>query len=74
MTLSTGKAAELVWDSKYGQNCSTAFPNNKIICGSTKYTVPVRYSGGTWIDLMGTGKSLGTSVTIGANPILLEAP
>jgi hypothetical protein len=70
MTRSNGKAAELVWDSAYGQNCSQmAVP---IICGSTSYPVPTKYNG-SWIDLKGTVHSHQSTVKIGANPILLEA-
>ena len=70
MKLSNGKAAELVWDSAFGQNCSQM--SQPLICGNTVYSVPVKYNG-TWIDLMGVSHSLGQTVVIGANPILLKA-
>lgn len=70
MIRSNGEAVELVWDSKYGQNCSQMA--SPIICGSTAYTVPTKYNGG-WIDLMGRVWPHQNTVTIGANPILLQS-
>ena len=69
-TRSSGGRAELVWDSQYGQDCSSM--NVPIICGSTAYTVPAVY-GKDWVDLMGESHAFQNPVMIGANPILLES-
>lgn len=65
-----GHAASLVWDSQYGQNCSSM--STPIICGSTNYSVPPKFNA-DWVDLSGMTHAAAGSVTIGANPILLEA-
>jgi hypothetical protein len=69
-TLANGQKAELVWDSQYGQNCSTM--DVPIVCGNTLYTVPPVYRKG-WVDLMGVGHAFENPVLIGANPILLKS-
>ena len=69
-TEANGTAAELVWDAQYGQNCSHLA--NPIICGSTAYNVPSRFNK-DWIDLQGDSHPVSSSVTIGANPVLLES-
>jgi len=69
-TKSNGQKAELVWDSQYGQDCSTM--NVPIVCGATAYTVPPAYSK-DWIDLVGGSHRFENPVMIGANPILLES-
>lgn len=66
---SNGRAAELVWDAQYGQNCSQMA--NPTICGSTLYSVPAQFKT-DWVDVTGATQSLGATVTVGANPILLE--
>lgn len=64
-----GTTAELVWDYQYGQNCSKmAVP---IICGGTQYNVPAVFNK-DWVDLTGAVHPASATVTIGANPILLE--
>ena len=68
-TQANGTAAELVWDAQYGQNCSQMA--NPIICGSTAYNVPSQFNK-DWIDLQGDVHAASASVTIGADPILLE--
>ena len=71
-TEASGRVASLVWDSRYGQNCSQL--SNPIICGNTAYVVPPQFNL-DWIDLSGRMHSLSpvaSTVTIGANPILLE--
>jgi hypothetical protein len=65
----SGTNAELVWDAKYGQNCSQM--DTPLICGTTEYSVPAQFNK-DWIDLMGTQHPSAGTVTIGANPILLE--
>ncbi len=65
-----GGSAELVWDTQYGQNCSQM--SQPIICGATNYSVPAQFNK-DWIDLSGTTHQISSTVTIGANPILLEA-
>jgi hypothetical protein len=68
-TSPSGRPASLVWDSGYDQSCSAmAAP---IVCGKTTYAVPPRL-GKDWIDLSGVSHAASSSVTIGANPILLE--
>lgn len=64
-----GSAAELVWDAQYDQNCSQM--TNPVICGSTNYSVPNQFNK-DWVDVTGTAHSRAATVTIGANPILLE--
>ena len=64
-----GKAAELVWDAQYGQNCSEM--SNPEICGNTPYNVPGKFNQ-DWIDVSGAKHGATNVVTIGANPILLE--
>jgi len=64
-----GYSARLVWDTQYGQNCSQMA--DPIICGTTSYSVPKQFSK-DWIDLSGATHPAGATVTIGANPILLE--
>jgi len=66
---SNGTKASLVWDSRYGQNCSSM--SVPIVCGNTSYTVPPKFNS-DWIDLTGTSHTAAGEVTIGANPILLE--
>jgi hypothetical protein len=68
-TESNGHAASLVWDSQYGQNCSNM--NTPILCGNTSYTVPSQFNA-DWIDLSGSSHGASATVSIGANPILLE--
>jgi len=68
----SGRKARLVWDSQYGQNCSEM--QVPIICGDTPYVVPSQFNR-DWIDLSGAVHYLPNAtntVTIGANPILLE--
>jgi hypothetical protein len=65
----SGHPASLVWDSQYGQNCSSM--SVPIICGNTAYTVPPQFDV-DWVDLSGVSHTAVSSVTIGANPILLE--
>jgi len=68
-TSASGAHDSLVWDSSFGQNCSAmAVP---IVCGTTAYAVPAQFNK-DWVDLTGATHSAATSVTIGANPILLE--
>jgi hypothetical protein len=69
-TEANGGLAELVWDAQYGQNCSQM--TNPVICGSTNYDVPSQFNK-DWVDVTGIVHSSAASVTIGANPILLEA-
>ena len=64
-----GSVAELIWDAQYGQNCSQM--TNPIICGSTNHSVPVQFNK-DWVDVTGIVHGSATTVTIGANPILLE--
>ena len=66
---SNGRAAELVWDAQYGQNCSQMA--NPTICGNTQYNVPSQFTN-DWIDVTGASHSASQTVIIGANPILLE--
>ena len=68
-TKADGAAAELVWDAQYGQNCSQMA--NPIICGSTNYSVPTQFNQ-DWVDVTGAVHDSVATVTIGANPILLE--
>jgi hypothetical protein len=70
LTEANGLKAELVWDSQYGQNCSVM--GQPIICGATQYQVPSQFNK-DWIDLTGTTHPATVTVTIGANPILLES-
>jgi hypothetical protein len=68
-TESNGHSASLVWDSGYGQNCSSlAVP---ILCGNTNYSVPSQFNA-DWVDLSGAVHAAAANVMIGANPILLE--
>jgi hypothetical protein len=69
LSRSGGSLARLVWDSKYGQTCSQM--SQPIICGSTIYTLLSELDK-DWIDLAGKLHPPQSSVTIGANPILLE--
>jgi len=76
---SNGKAAELVWDSKYGPGGSAPPANctefaQPTICGNTSYKVPPIYENGRWIDSAGKVHAYVSPVTIGAAPILLEGP
>lgn len=64
-----GTPSQLVWDSQYGQNCTQSV--EPILCGNTPYTVPTQFTK-DWIDLAGNSHSISGTVTIGANPILLE--
>lgn len=64
-----GSIAELIWDAQYAQNCSQT--TNPIICGSTNYSVPTQFNK-DWVDMNGVVHSSAATVTIGANPILLE--
>jgi hypothetical protein len=66
---SNGKTGRLVWDSKYGQGCSSM--PDPIVCGSTSYAVPASFDQG-WRALDGVEHAPAAMVTIGANPILLE--
>jgi len=68
-TEASGKSAELVWDVQYGQNCSQQA--NPVICGATLYSVPASLNQ-DWLDVTGTMNPAAATVTIGANPILLE--
>jgi len=68
-TEANGATAELVWDAQYGQNCSSM--SNPTICGATNYNVPAQFNK-DWIDVTGSVHSSSSTVTIGANPILLE--
>jgi hypothetical protein len=68
-TDAAGHAASLVWDSSYGQNCSSM--SVPIVCGNTNYLVPSQFDK-DWIDLTGTVHQAASTVAIGANPILLE--
>ena len=70
-TEANGKSAELVWDTQYGQNCSQMA--NPVICGATAYNVPASLNQ-DWLDVTGTSNAPAATVTIGANPILLEGP
>jgi hypothetical protein len=70
-TEASGKSAELVWDAQYGQNCSQQA--NPVICGATPYDVPASLNQ-DWLDVTGTSNPPASTVTIGANPILLEGP
>ena len=75
-TRANGHIARLVWDSQYGpggtsapSNCTTSA--NPTICGNTAYNVPSQF-GLDWVDILGTTHAASGTVTIGANPILLE--
>lgn len=68
---SNGTPAQMVWDSQYGQNCSDMA--NPTICGDTPYVVPAQFTK-DWIDVTGAVHSAVGTVTIGANPIVLEGP
>jgi hypothetical protein len=68
-TQANGTPAELVWDAQYGQNCSQM--SNPTICGATNYTVPPQFTK-QWTDIGGTVHASSSTVTVGANPILLE--
>jgi len=68
-TEASGLPAELVWDAQYGQKCSQM--SDPVICGSTTYDVPTQFNK-DWVDVTGTVHSSSATVTIGANPILLE--
>ncbi len=75
-TGSGGKAALLVWDPQYGpggsagpSNCTIS--SNPILCGNTTITVPSNY-GRDWIDVSGAVHPFSGTLTVGANPILLE--
>jgi hypothetical protein len=65
----SGYVARLVWDSQYGQNCSQMA--DPIICGATSYSVPPQFNK-DWVDLAGNIHPAAGTLTIGANPILLE--
>jgi len=69
-TEASGVQAELVWDSQYQQNCSQMA--QPIICGATQYATPARYNK-DWVDVEGISHAATATVTIGANPILLES-
>lgn len=69
LILASGTPAELVWDAQFGQNCSQMA--DPTICGTTNYTVPAQFTK-QWTDLSGTVHASVATVTIGANPILLE--
>jgi Big-like domain-containing protein len=72
-TESNGLTARLVWDSKYGQDCSSMGAGvQPIICGNTPYSVDTSTFNKDWVDLSGSVHSVSSTVTIGANPILLE--
>jgi len=64
-----GYIARLVWDSRFGQNCTQM--SNSIICGNTTYNVPSQFNN-DWVDVLGTVHPASGTVMIGANPILLE--
>jgi hypothetical protein len=68
-TQANGTPAELVWDAQYGQNCSQM--SNPTLCGGTSYTVPPQFTK-QWTDIGGTVHANSSTVTVGANPILLE--
>jgi hypothetical protein len=68
-TNASGAPSSLVWDSSYGQDCSSM--SVPIVCGNTNYNVPSQFNK-DWIDLAGTVHPPASSVDIGANPILLE--
>jgi hypothetical protein len=70
LTEASGTAAELVWDAQYGQNCTQMA--NPTLCGSTQYTVPAQFNK-DWLDITGAVHAATATVTIGANPIILEA-
>jgi hypothetical protein len=71
-----GAPAELVWDAQYGPG-GTAQPSDcslaadPVICGATSYKVPKKYAT-DWLDVLGGKHAFQQTVTIGANPILLE--
>ena len=69
LVMANGTWAELVWDAQFGQNCSQMA--DPTICGNTTYTVPSQFTK-DWIDVAGTVHASSATVTIGANPILLE--
>lgn len=78
ITRSGGYVGLLVWDPQYGPggttppaDCTTSA--NRILCGNTSITVPAGY-GKDWIDVGGTVHSFSGTLTVGANPILLEGP
>jgi len=68
-TEASGLAASLVWDTQYGQNCSSM--SVPVVCGTTNYTVPSQFNK-DWVDLGASIHSATSSVMIGSNPILLE--
>ena len=76
ITKAGGYTALLVWDPQYGPG-GTASPANctnsssPTICGNTSITVPSNYAK-DWIDITGTVHPSSGTLTVGANPILLE--
>jgi len=77
-TETSGTSALLVWDPQYGPggtaspaNCTSSA--NPIICGNTTINVPSTYAK-DWIDMTGAVHAFSGTLTVGANPILLEAP
>jgi hypothetical protein len=74
-----GYVARLVWDAQFGPGsvpeastpalCST-YPE-PLVCGTTSYAVPSQL-GKDWLDVGGGSHAYQPTVTIGANPILLE--
>ncbi len=73
----SGNAALLVWDAQYGPGGTTSLnctnSATPLICGSTSITVPSTYSK-DWIDMSGAVHPFSSTLSVGANPILLEAP
>ena len=68
-TEANGLKASLVWDTQYGQACSSM--STPIICGTTNYTVPAQFNK-DWVDLSAGIHAAAGTVMIGSNPILLE--
>jgi hypothetical protein len=77
-----GLTYSMVWDNKYAASekgkttyCIDNFPGNAaFVCGNTQYMVPSGFANGIWDDLGPTGPfNLGSTVSIGLNPILLIA-
>ena len=78
ITRAGGYTGLVVWDPQYGPggtsspaNCTTS--SNPTICGNTTITVPSNY-GLDWVDIGGTVHPFSATLTVGANPILLEGP
>jgi len=68
-TKDEGAIYRMVWDAKHDQTCAPA--TKPIICGEASYPVPAKFDK-DWIDLNGATHPATGTVTIGANPIVLE--